>query len=184
MPKMDLASEAQRIAGFLKMLTSASGLRLRYRIVAGAGAADPHGLERRDLYVDLSGPDAEMLLDRNGEVLHALEHLAAKVLRLEPEEHDRVSFDALGFKADRAEELKEMAQKGIDSVRETSRPFSFHPMNSRERRMLHLILREHEDLRTESSGEGGRRFVVLYPKDTRSFNNQRAQAIGKAFRRR
>jgi spoIIIJ-associated protein len=37
-------------------------------------------------------------------------------------------------------------------------------MSSRERRMLHLAFRDFADLETESSGEGLRRFVVVYPK--------------------
>lgn len=184
MAENDLALKANRVAEFLKSLFAKSGLKLRYRIVAGAGAADPHGLERRDIYVDVSGPDAKLLVERNGEVLHALEHLTAKMLRLEQDDHDRVSFDALGYKAERAEDLKQLADKGATHVREDGRPYSFYPMNSRERRMLHLLLQQYEDLRTESSGEGGRRYVVAYPKRGTEQRTQRAQAVGRAFRRR
>ena len=38
-------------------------------------------------------------------------------------------------------------------------------MSSRERRIIHLALRDESDLRTESAGEGGQRCVVVYPKD-------------------
>src|SRR5208282_5534383 len=48
-------------------------------------------------------------------------------------------------------------------VRRTSEPYRFGPMSSRERRIVHLALREEKDLRTESDGEGGRRSVVVYP---------------------
>src|SRR5271168_4725501 len=99
MPIVDHAAAAQKIAAFLKTLTTAGGLRLKYRITAGAGAADPDGLERRDLYIECKGPDADLLLDNEGELLRALEHVTAKMLGLEPEEHDRVSFDAYGYKA-------------------------------------------------------------------------------------
>ncbi len=184
----DLAKAAAQTAEFLKLLTVIGGLRLKYRVVAGAGAADPDGLEDRLLYVDLSGPDAELLLARDGEVLRAMEHLAAKVLGLEPEEHDRISFDALGFKADRAAALRDIAERGARYVRERERPFSFDPMSSRERRLLHLLLKVHEDLRTESSGEGGRRFVVLYPRAmasrTEPQRDNRADEIARRFRRR
>ena len=186
----DLAKAASQTAAFLKMLTTVGGLRLKYRVVAGAGAADPDGLEDRLLYVDLSGPDAESLLERDGEVLRAMEHLAAKIIGLEPEEHDRISFDALGFKAERAASLRELADRGVRYVRDRERPFSFDPMSSRERRLLHLLLKEHDDLRTESSGEGARRFVVLYPKGMasrdggRSDRHGRADEIAHRFRRR
>ncbi len=80
--------------------------------------------------------------------------------------NDRVSFDANGYKAARARALREAADKAIGEVEETGEPFQFPPMNSRERRMLHLFLRD-SGLRTASSGEGPRRFVVLYPEGYR-----------------
>lgn len=200
----DLATAAKQVAELLKLLTNPGGLKLKYRVVAGAGAADPDGLEDRLIYVDISGPDAVLLTDNDGEMLRALEHVAARMLQLEPDEHDRVSFDAEGFKADRAADLRETAERGVTYVRDRERPFSFDPMSSRERRLLHLILKQHEDLRTESSGEGPRRFVVLYPKDMpsrpessrpdsrpdsrqdtrRPDNRNRADEIAKRFRRR
>jgi spoIIIJ-associated protein len=162
----DLAQAAEKVANFMRLLTSVGGLRLKYRITAGAGAADPDGLERRDIYVECKGPDDELLLDNDGQLLRALEHVTAKMLRLEPEDHDRISFDADGYKAERARALREAADLAIDRVDDTGQPYSFPPMNSRERRMLHLFLRD-SGLQTASSGEGPRRFVVLYPEGYR-----------------
>jgi spoIIIJ-associated protein len=158
----DLTQAAEHIANFMRILTGPGGLQLKFRITAGAGAADPNGFERRDIYVECKGPDEELLLDNDAELLRSLEHIAAKILRLEPQDHDRISFDADGYKAERAEDLKEMAEDGIDAVDDTDQPYRFEPMNSRERRMLHMFLKE-SGLRTASSGEGARRFVVLYP---------------------
>jgi spoIIIJ-associated protein len=164
MPIDDYSAAAQKIAAFLKNVTALGGLRLKYRITAGAGAADPEGLEAREIYIELAGPDAPLLTQRAGELLHAFEHIAAKILRLEAEEHDKVSFDANNFKALRAHELKMAAETAADKVRRTGKPYSFAPMSSRERRMLHLAFRQYDDLETASSGEGLRRFVVAYPK--------------------
>jgi spoIIIJ-associated protein len=164
MPIDDYAAAAQKIASFLKTLTTTGGLRLKYRITAGAGALDPEGLEGREIYVEMAGPDAPLLTQRGGELLRALEHIAAKVVRLEPEEHDKISFDANNFKAIRARELKLSAETAAERVRATGRPYSFAPMSSRERRMLHLAFRGYDDLETASSGEGMRRFVVVYPR--------------------
>ena len=162
----DLAQAAETVASFMRLLTTTGGLRLRFRITAGAGAVDPDGFERRDIYVECKGPDAGLLTEREGEVLRALEHIAAKMLDLDPEEHDRVSFDTMGFKAERARALRESADRAVDSVEDTGRPYSFPPMNSRERRMLHMFLKE-SGLQTASSGEGARRYVVLYPEGFR-----------------
>ncbi len=164
MPIEDYAAAAHRIAAFLKTLTGTGGLRLKFRITAGAGAADPDGLEAREIYVELAGPDAPMLTQRSGELLRALEHVAAKIIRLDPEEHDKVSFDANNFKALRARELRLAVETAAERVRQSRQPYSFAPMSSRERRMLHLAFKELDDLETSSSGEGARRFVVVYPK--------------------
>jgi len=158
----DLKQAAQTVAHLMQLLTTKGGFRLKYRITAGAGAADPDGFERRDIYVECKGPDEDLLLDRDGELLRALEHVAAKMLRLEPEEHDRISFDADGYKAERAADLREIAEEAVAQVAETGQPYNFPPMNSRERRMVHLFLRN-SGLQTSSSGEGPRRFVVAYP---------------------
>ena len=55
-----------------------------------------------------------------------------------------------------------------EKVRQTGSPFHFAPMSSRERRIVHLALRDQTDLRTESDGEGFSRCVVLYPADYKS----------------
>ncbi|HEY1743860.1 MAG TPA: R3H domain-containing nucleic acid-binding protein [Granulicella sp.] len=162
----DLQLAAEKVASLMRLLTTTGGLRLKFRITAGAGAADPDGFERRDIYVECKGPDVDLLTERDGELLRSLEHIAAKILQLEPEDHDRVSFDADGFKAERAQSLREAAERAIDQVEDTDQPFNFPPMSSRERRMLHLFLRD-SGLQTASSGEGPRRFVVLYPEGYR-----------------
>jgi len=181
----DLKTAAQQTHDFLNTLTTIGGFKLRFRIVAGAGAADPDGLEDRLIYVELSGPDEKLLLQRDGELLRSLEHVCAKILRLEPEEHDRISFDAGGFKAARNREILDLAQEGIGAVKASGKPYRFDPMSSRERRMLHLALKKAEGLKTESSGEGPNRFVVLYPEGWQvRERDERTARIRERFRRR
>jgi spoIIIJ-associated protein len=191
----DLALPAQTIAGLLQSVISTGGLRLRFRVTlrslkpkASSDAPAPNGGAegRRDLAVEFSGPDTQLLTARNGELLNALEHIATKVLRLEQEDHDRVSFDADGFKADRDRRLRESAATAIERVRTTGRSYAFPAMTSRERRMLHLILSE-SGLRTASSGEGPGRFVMLYPdgEDVREQPRVRdVSRVREAFRHR
>lgn len=165
MPIDDYRVAVEKIDALLKTLTGTGGLRLKWRITAGEGAADPNHFEGREVYVEMAGPDVDLLLERHAELLRSLEHVAAKSLRLDPEEHDLISFDARGYKASRAQELRLAADTAAEQVRRTGEPYNFAPMNSRERRMLHLAFRNYEDLRSESSGEGLRRYLVVYPKD-------------------
>src|ERR1700709_1235612 len=124
-----IAEAAEKIASLMKLLTTTGGLRLKFRITAGAGAADPDAMERRDIYVECKGPDADLMLENDGELLRALEHVAAKALHLEPEDRDRVSFDANGFKAKRARALRDTAEHAVEVVGATGEPYHFQPSN-------------------------------------------------------
>ena len=163
MPIDDLQQAAQKIAGFLSTLNKLGGMRLKFRITAGDGAHDPQGLEARQIYVELGGPDVPLVIQHNGELLRALETIAAQMLRLDQREHDLVSFDAANFKALRAQELRLTAETAAEKVRKTGVPYSFQPMNSRERRLLHLACRELQGVETASMGEGPNRFLVIFP---------------------
>jgi spoIIIJ-associated protein len=163
MPIADLQEAAQKIAGFLANLNKLGGFRLKYRITAGDGARDPEGLEAREMYVELGGPDATLLTQHNGELLRALETIAAQMLRLDQREHDLVSFDAGNFKALRAQELRMSAETAAEKVRKSGVPYAFPPMNSRERRLLHMAFRDMEGVETASSGEGPDRFLAVFP---------------------
>jgi len=164
MPIADLQQAAQKIAGFLATLNKLGGMRLKYRITAGDGARDPEGFEARLIYVELAGPDAPLLTQHNGELLRALETIAAQMLRLDQREQDLVSFDAANFKALRAQELRLQAETAAEKVRRSGVPYAFPPMNSRERRLMHMAFRGIEGVETASSGEGPDRFLAVYPK--------------------
>jgi spoIIIJ-associated protein len=84
-------------------------------------------------------------------------------LHLQGNEHEKIWFDCKNFRAMRIEELQAAARAAAEQVRRTGESYRFGPMSSRERRIVHLALREEKDLRTESDGEGGRRSVVVYP---------------------
>ena len=168
----DVAQAAQKIGEFLQVFTETGKLRLRYRIKLRGGkpapgtpdseTAEPASEAPRGLHVEFSGPDAPLLTARNGELLDALEHLATKILRIEPDSKQQVSFDANQFRANKDRRLRESAAAAVEHVRSTGRPHPFPAMNARERRQLHLILGE-SGLPTASSGEGAERYVVLYP---------------------
>ncbi|MGA2046364.1 MAG: R3H domain-containing nucleic acid-binding protein [Terracidiphilus sp.] len=163
MPIDDLQQAAQKIAGFLASLNKLGGLRLKYRITAGDGAHDPQGIEARQIYVELGGPDVPLVTQHNGELLRALETIAAQMLRLDQREHDLVSFDAANFKALQAQELRLQAETAADKVIRSGIPYAFPPMNSRERRLMHMAFKDIEGVETASSGEGQDRFLAVYP---------------------
>jgi spoIIIJ-associated protein len=105
------------------------------------------------------------LLERGGELLRSIEFLALEMLRLPGNEHEKVCFDCMNHRGMRLEELRLAAGVAAERVRKSGAPYEFAPMSSRERRIVHLALRDHADLRTQSEGEGLRRYVVVYPQN-------------------
>lgn len=182
-----LDTKTHRIEEFLRMLIELSGLDLAFRVVGGNGSAAGSGEVSAEISVEFTGADTPLLTARNAELLHSIEHLAAKALRLEPERHHLISFDAENFKLMRNAELQMMAEAAVERVRASGRPYSFPPMNSRERRLLHLALSA-SGLPTASTSDGPRRFVVLYPEgqepSPQPSTSDRSHAIRKTFRRR
>ena len=165
MPIANLQQAAQQIANFLNSVIRLGGLRLKYRISASTPPPDAQFEDGAQiLNVELLGQDAPMLIQRGGELLRSLEHIAIQILRLDIREHDLVSFDALNFKALRAQEIQLSAETAAEKVRQSGMPFSFPPSNSRERRMLHLAFKNMEDVESASLGEGQERYLVVYPK--------------------
>ena len=165
MPIPDKIAAAKKIDEFLRNVVTNGGLHLRYRITVDPPLADERDLERPEIMVELSGPDSPLVLERGGELLRSLELLALEMLRLPGNDHEKIRFDCMNQRAIRLEELRVAADVAAERVRKTGVPYEFSPMSSRERRIVHLALREHADLRTESQGEGGRRCLVVYPKD-------------------
>ena len=126
MPIDDLQQAAQKIAGFLATLNKLGGLRLKYRI--SAPEAVPDAEEKAPaLCVELGGPDVPLVTQHNGELLLALETIAAQILRLDQREGDLISFDADNFKALRAQEQKLKAEIAADKVIRSGIPYAFPP---------------------------------------------------------
>jgi spoIIIJ-associated protein len=161
---MNKIESANQLNAFLGGVVKHAGFKLRYRITVDPPIGEDREWERPEILVEFAGPDSALLLERGGELLRSLELLAMDMLRLPGNEHEKISFDCMGHRKARLEELRLAARVAADKVRQTGTPYHFGPMSSRERRILHLALRDEQDLRTESSGEGLRRSVVLYPK--------------------
>ncbi len=165
MPIPDKVAAANKINEFLQSVVTNGGLRLKYRIVVDPPLPENRDWEKPEILVDFSGPDAPLLLDRGGELLRALELLGLEMLRLPSGEHEKVCFDCQNHRSLRIQELRSAASVAAEKVRRSGTPYRFNPMSSRERRIVHLALRDEADLHTESEGEGMRRCLVVYPKD-------------------
>ena len=160
--KLDREGAAEALREFLEKVLKATGfeLHVKVRTVAATGQA---GEGEAEIFADLDGRDREMLLARSGEVLKALEHLIFRALSLEPAYHEKIHLDCGGYRALRFEELRMTARVAAERVQTSHQPFRLNPMSSRERRIVHLALKDMPGVRTESVGTGEERQVVIHP---------------------
>ncbi len=161
--KYTLQESGPRIEEFLKKTFRLAGFSLQFQVTEGE-TLHPD-FENPDLMVRFSGPDVDLLLGNKAELLLALEQLTMEALGMVPEEHSRICFDANDHRMLRIQELRMSAQAAADRVKKSHQPFHFSPMNSRERRIIHLSLRDEKEVRSESVGEGPIRQVVVVPAD-------------------
>ena len=160
-PPLDRERTTGELKRFLDSALRAMNLGVTYEISFQSGDGGPPS--DGDLVIAFQGADQDLLLERNAELLLALEHLAHRWLRLDPRLHDRVRFDCGDYRATRLDELKLSARVAAQRVRETGQPFRFNPMSPRERRIIHLELTGAPGVRTASEGSGDRRQLVIYP---------------------
>jgi spoIIIJ-associated protein len=126
-------------------------------------SAPEEDFEAPEYVVDFAGPDADLLLEKNAALLNAIEHVVLKAVRLEEYLFGKITFDCHDWRRLRAEELKLMAEVAAQRVVETGDSFTLNPMSPRERRIIHLALREQPQVRTASEGVGPERKVVIHP---------------------
>ena len=151
-----------RIEAFLDNILDLADLDLDFVIESGEGQFD---LEQPDIVVKFEGPDIDYVLANKGELLLALEQLTLEHLRAASDEHSHICFDANDRRALRMEELRMSALAAAEKVAKSKVPFHFSPMNSRERRIIHLSLRDQAAVRSESVGMAPNRQVVVVPAD-------------------
>lgn len=163
--QLDRESVVGELRRFLDLAVREMHLELRYEIaMQKLGENESEGTE---VSVDFSGPDQDLLLSRNAELMVALEYIAKRWLRLDPHWHDHIRFDCGGYCGLRAEELKLSARVAAQRVRETHQPFRFQPMPPRDRRIIHLELTSAPSVRSVSEGMGEHRYVVIRPDESK-----------------
>ncbi len=159
--KYTLEGVQPKIETFLRSIIQQGRFQLKFQVVEGE-TRHPD-FENPDVVVKFTGPDSELLLANKAELLLALEQLTMELLRMPAEDHSLLCFDAEDYRMLRIEELRLSALTAADRVKRSGMPFRFNPMNSRERRIIHLALRAEDAVRSESAGMGPQRQVVIYP---------------------
>jgi len=122
---------------------------------------DPDG----NTVLNIQGPSSGTLIGRHGHTLESLQYLVSKVVqRMTGDEKSIVIVDVESYLERQTEKLKELAVNLAQKAKETGVEIPMRPMSSKDRRVVHMVLKDHEHVTTESRGEGLRRKVVIVPK--------------------
>lgn len=116
------------------------------------------------IFIDILGNDLGMLIGRRGEHLSHIQYLVNLMVNRKLDTWSRVIIDVEGYRSRREESLIGLAERVARQVSRSGRPVTLEPMPPNERRVIHLTLRSHPDVGTESSGEGSERRITILPR--------------------
>ena len=116
------------------------------------------------LLLDIQGDDLGALIGRRGETLASLQYLLRLMVNQRLRQWKNIVVDVEQYKQRRVTQLTQLAQRMAQQVVDSGRSVTLEPMPANERRIIHLALRDHPQVFTESIGEGDRRKVSIMPK--------------------
>lgn len=120
--------------------------------------------DERYLLLDIHGSDLGALIGRRGETLDNIQYLLRLMVNQRLRQWKNIVVDVEQYKARRVTQLTQLAHRMADQVTTSGRAISLEPMPANERRVVHLALRDHPSVYTESTGEGERRKVNIVAK--------------------
>jgi spoIIIJ-associated protein len=139
-------------------------LKLQAQVSAHYGSAERDG--RRNINVDIRGNDLGVLIGRRSETLGAFQYIASLIVGKDTQQFVQLTVDVEGYRERREKQLIQMAKRMADQVAKSGRRQTLEPMPSGERRIIHIALRDHPDVTTESTGDDPYRKVTIIPKDS------------------
>jgi len=147
----------QTVAELLEKMKVPAHIEVRY------GDLDEEGL--RPILVDVQGDDLGVLIGRRAEILNALQYVVNLIVSKQVEHWVQVIIDVQGYRARHEHQLRQMAQRMADQAMKAGRRQVLEPMSASDRRIIHLELRDHPSVTTQSVGEEPTRKVTIVPKE-------------------
>jgi spoIIIJ-associated protein len=137
-------------------------MKIPARIEVRNGEPDEEG--QRPVLVDIHGDDLGVLIGRRAEILNALQYIVNLIVSKQVEHWVQVIVDVEGYRARREKQLRQMAIRMADQAIKTGRRQVLEPMPASERRVVHMELRDHPRVATQSIGDEPARKVTIVPK--------------------
>lgn len=116
------------------------------------------------IFIDILGKDLGLLIGRRGEHLAHLQYIVNLIANKRLGDYTRVIVDVEAYRTRREESLIALAERVAKQVARSGRPIVLEPMPPNERRVVHMTLRGHPGVATESNGEGQDRRITVMPR--------------------
>ncbi len=120
-------------------------------------------LKEEILYVDVRGDEKGTLIGKHGQTLDSLQMIINRMVNKRLKTVTKISLDVDDYRKRRADSLKEMALRMAEKARRMGRTVTAGPFNARERRIIHISLKDDPFLKTESLGEGEMKKIAIIP---------------------
>ena len=121
--------------------------------------------DRRTIQVDVRGDNLSALIGRQAETLNAFQYIASLIVGKATQQWVQLIVDVEGYRSRRDKQVRQIALRMADQVVKTGRKAALEPMTASERRAIHIELRDHPAVTTESAGEEPHRKVIIFPKE-------------------
>jgi spoIIIJ-associated protein len=154
-PTLRVASEVVR--DLLEKMMVRATLTVKY-----IDSEDPN--EPQSVLVDIQGDDLSILIGRRSETLNALQYIASLIVGKQVGHWVSLMIDVQGYRTRRERQLRQLARRMADQAVHTGRRQVLEPMPANERRLIHIELRDHPEVTTESIGEEPNRKITINPK--------------------
>ena len=130
-----------------------------------ATLSEPDDLTGRQINViEVEGDDLGVLIGTRGETLNAIQYISRLMAGHKLQRRANFVVDVEGYRKRRQQALSRLAERMANKVMKRGRPVSLEPMPPNERRIIHMTLRDYDEVYTQSTGEGKRRKVRIFPK--------------------
>lgn len=159
--EVDLLTLTRRVvADLLEKMNVVASPQVEWKEIGGNGA--------QAIYVNMRGNDLGILIGRRAEILNAFQYLVNLIVGRQAERWVQIIVDVEGYRSRRERQLRQLARRLADQAVKTGRRQVLEPMSAAERRIIHLELRDHPAVTTQSIGEEPGRKVVIIPKNVHS----------------
>ncbi len=134
-------------------------MRVKANVSVRMGESDANRIQ--PVLIDIEGADLSFLIGRKAETINALQFITSLIVSREVGRWIPLQIDVQKYRRRRADELRKLARRIADQVVSTGRQQALEPMPPNERRIVHIELRDHPEVETESDGEDPKRKVVV-----------------------